>query len=141
VNTRFSEAHPTFSPDGRWIAYSSDESGRFEAYVQRYPLTRERWKISDGGTKPVWSPTGAELFYEYGRKRMVAAISREPTFVAGKPQVFAEGAFIPVPGRSFDIERDGRRLLLIRELSQATASEVRIVFNWFDELMTQMPIR
>jgi hypothetical protein len=111
-----------------------------EAYVQRYPLTRERWKISDGGVKPIWSPSGDELFYESGSKRMAVRIVRNPTLVASRPEVFAQGPYIPVPGRSFDVARDGR-LLLIREPNQPKSDEIRVVSNWFAELNAKVQRR
>lgn len=142
LRTRFAEAFPAFSPDGRWIAFSSDESGRFETYVQPYPTTGERWPIStDGGAKPLWSPKGDELFYRSGSKYMVASILRQPTFAAGKPQLFAEGPFVNIPGRSYDIDRDGRRLLVIREVEQPNATEIRVVSNWFEELKRKAATR
>jgi len=142
LRTRFGEAFPAFSPDGRWIAFSSDESGRFETYVQRYPPTGERWQIStEGGAKPLWSPRGDELFYRSGSKYMVASIVLQPTFAAGKPQVFAEGPYVNVPGRSYDVDCDGRRLLVIREVEQPSTTEIRVVSNWFDELKRKVPKR
>ena len=72
LRTRFDEAEPKFSPDGRWLAYISDESGRYEIYVQPYPGPGGKWQIStEGGTEPVWNPNGRELFYRSGDKMMV----------------------------------------------------------------------
>ena len=70
LRTPFNETAPRFSPDGRWLAYISDESGRFEIYVQPYPGPGGKWQIStEGGTEPVWNPNGRELFYRSWRTR------------------------------------------------------------------------
>ena len=73
-------------PDGHWLAYVSDESGRFETYVQPYPGAGGKTPIStDGGTEPVWNPKGRELFYRSGNKMMAVDIVTQPGFVASKP--------------------------------------------------------
>ena len=85
----FIEGSPALSPDGRWIAYRSDETGRLEIYVRPFPNVDEgKWPITtDGGTVPVWAPSGRELFYQNGDSVMVVPIETEPTFTYGKPQV------------------------------------------------------
>ena len=86
LRTPFNESAPRFSPDGRWLAYISDESGRYEIYVQPYPGPGGKWQIStEGGTEPVWNPNGRELFYRSGDKMMAVDIATQPRFAAGKP--------------------------------------------------------
>ena len=87
LRTRFWESAPAFSPDGRWVAYVSDESGRQEIYVQPYPGPGGKSLIStDGGTEPLWNPNGRELFYRNGNKFMAVEIATRPVFAAGKPE-------------------------------------------------------
>jgi len=135
-----SEGISSFSPDGRWITYQSDESGRQEVYVQPYPPTGERWQISvDGGVKPIWSPTGSELFFRRGLQFMVSNMAGGPRSAARSPKPFTEGPYINAPGRSHDVDRDGRRLLVIREVDQPPGTEIRVVSNWFEELRRKVP--
>ena len=91
---RFNESAPQFSPDGHWLAYVSDESGRYETYVQPYPGPGGKRQIStDGGTEPVWNRNGRELFYRSGNKMMAVDITTQPGFAAGKPRMLFEGPY------------------------------------------------
>jgi Tol biopolymer transport system component len=109
---RFDERHPFFSPDGRWIAYASDETGMFEIYVRSFPDTGHRWTISSsGGVYPVFSPNGRDLFYrtEDGRVMVASYVVKDNAFVADPPRVFSEKrlANLPLNG-SYDVASDGR---------------------------------
>jgi serine/threonine protein kinase len=85
-----------FSPDGHWLAYVSDESGRYEVYVQSFPGPGGKWRISsDGGTEPAWSPSGRELFYRQGSKMMVVDVMTQGSFSAGKSKVLFERPYVP----------------------------------------------
>jgi Tol biopolymer transport system component len=96
---RSNESAERFSPDGRWLAYISDESGRFETYLQPYPGPGGKRKIStDGGTEPVWNRNGKELFYRSRNKMMAVDIATRPSFVASKPHMLFEGPYLPAPG-------------------------------------------
>ncbi len=130
-----------FSPDGRYFAYTSDEDGKYEVYVQPYPPTGQRWKISNrGGESPVWSGTGAELFYRLGSQWLVVPIQAQPTFEAGTPELFLEGPYLQVPGKSYDVARDSRRLLLIRGTEEgSTRTQLKVIVNWFEELDRLVP--
>jgi Tol biopolymer transport system component len=87
LRTPFNEGKPRFSPDGCWLAYISDESGRYEIYVQPYPGPGGKWQIStEGGAEPMWNPNGRELFYCSGDKMMAVDIATQPSFSAGKPR-------------------------------------------------------
>src|SRR6266571_4581457 len=83
LRTRFTEAGPRFSPDGRWIAYGSDESGQYEIYVRPYPGPGGKWQVStEGGEHVIWSRDGKEIFYRNGQKWMVVAVNLKPEFTA-----------------------------------------------------------
>jgi len=144
LRTRFNESAPRFSPDGRWLAYISDESGRYEIYVQPYPGPGGKWLIStDGGTEPMWNPNGRELFYRSGRKMMAVEIATQPGFVAGKPRMLFEGEYVqtPLTFPNYDVSADGQRFLMFKPSEQeATApTQINVVLNWFEELKRRVP--
>jgi eukaryotic-like serine/threonine-protein kinase len=144
LRTEFNEAVPRFSPDGRRLAYVSDESGRFEIYVQPYPGPGGKWQIStDGGTEPVWNPNGRELFYRNGSKMMAVEITTQPGFSAGKPRILFEGRYepAPVPVANYDVSPDGQRFLMLKPSYQAEAAptQINVVLNWFEELKQKVP--
>src|SRR4029077_15998782 len=108
---------PCFSPDGRWIAYTSNESGRTEVYVRPYPGPGGKWQVStDGGTEPAWNPKGRELFYRAGNRMMATPVTFQPAFSVGKPAVLFEGSWLPSPRTSpnYDVSRDGQRFLMLK---------------------------
>jgi Tol biopolymer transport system component/predicted Ser/Thr protein kinase len=144
LRTAFNESAPHFSPDGRWLTYTSDESGRYEIYVQPYPGPGGKWQIStEGGTEPVWNPNGRELFYRSGDKMMAVEISTQPGFAAGKPRMLFEGRYelASVQVSNYDVSPDGQRFLMIKS-SDSTASaptQINVVLNWFEELKQKVP--
>src|SRR6266852_5747946 len=144
LRTQFNESVPRFSPDGRWLSYISDESGRFEIYVQPYPGPGGKWQIStEGGTEPVWNPNGRELFYRSADKIMAVDIATQPGFAAGKPRMLFEGQYVPTPATldNYDISPDGQRFLMIKpsEQAQAALTQINVVLNWFEELKRRVP--
>jgi len=143
LQTAFNETAPSFSPDGHWMAYISDESGHFEVYVQPYPGPGGKWQIStEGGTEPVWNSNGRELFYRSGRRMMAVEIATKPGFTAGKPRVLFEGEYLPTPGTfpNYDVSPDGQRFLMIKPSEAGDAPEqINVVLNWFEELKRHAP--
>ena len=150
VQTRFQEWYATFSPDGRWLAYSSDESGREEIYVQPYPGPGERTQISiKGGFSPAWARDGRELFYRvwpegppWKLRMMTVNITTDPAFIAGKPRMlFEEDRYqTSDPLRSYDVAADGRFLMLkFSEQPSEPVTQLRVVLNWFEELKRLVP--
>ena len=146
IETEFVETYPEVSPDGRWIAYMSNESGQFEVYVRPFPNVDDgRWQISrDGGVSPVWAPDGQELFFRSpgtgALDMMVAPVGTEPTFSPGNPEVlFAAPYRGPATNRArpWDVAPDGR-FLMLRERDTSSPDEeptqVVLVQNWFEEL-------
>jgi Tol biopolymer transport system component len=138
LRTPFTEGAPRFSQDGRWLAYVSDESGSLEIYVRSYPGPGGKWQISaNGGVEPVWNPNGRELFYREGNKMMAVAITTEPAFSAGKPELLFEGRYMPTPATfpNFDVSPDGKRFLMIKESEQGEGiTQINVVLNWSEEL-------
>jgi serine/threonine-protein kinase len=145
IATRFNEGGASFSPDGRWLAYVSNESGRAEIYVQPYPGPGGKWQIStDGGTEPLWNRNGRELFYRSGNKMMAVQVTMQPAFTAGKPEVLFEKEYsaseFPATGIAYDVSADGQRFLMVKESEQATAlTQINVVLNWFEELKRLAP--
>jgi len=146
LQTPFNESAPRFSPDGRWLAYISDESGRYEIYVQPYPGPGGKWQISTGGgTEPVWNPNGRELFYRSSDKMMAVDIATQPSFIVGKLRILFEGQYQPTPVTfpNYDVSPDGQRFLMLKpsEQSQAAPTQINVVLNWFEELKRRVPSR
>jgi Tol biopolymer transport system component len=143
LQTAFSETNPAFSRDGRWIAYQSNESERYEIYVQPFPGPGSKILVStDGGTEPVWSGDGRELVYRNGDKMMVVPITLQPTFHPSKPEVLFEKPYFNAPAypRGYDVTPDGRRFLMIKENEQVSAATViNVVLNWYEELKQKLP--
>jgi len=135
------ESAPSFSPDGRWISYTSNESGRTEVYVRPYPGPGGKWQIStEGGTEPVWNPKGRELFYRDGQKMMAVDYTEQPTFSAGKPKMLFQGPYTPTPrsASDYDVSSDGQRFLMLKAVEQAPG-EISVVLNWTAELKQKVP--
>jgi serine/threonine-protein kinase len=125
----------TLSPDGRWMAYSSDVTGRLEIWVQPYPGPGVPVRVSpNGGLEPVWARNGRELFYLEGRKLMSVAVNAGSTFDF-KPATTLFEAVYTLNGQppSYDVAADGR-ILMIKQFGEPTASTMVVVLNWFDEL-------
>jgi eukaryotic-like serine/threonine-protein kinase len=143
--THFNEGGASFSPDGRWIAYVSNESGRPEVYVQPYPGPGGKWQISsDGGAEPLWNRNGRELFYRNGKKMMTVEITTQPAFAANKPNMLFERDYaaseFPATGIAYDVSSDGQRFLMVKESDQAAAAtQINVVLNWFEELKRLAP--
>jgi Tol biopolymer transport system component len=109
--TTSDEHSPVLSADGRWLAYVSDESGRSEVYVRRFPEGPSRWQISaDGGTEPLWSPDGRELFYRSGNSVIAVDVSVEPA-----RRTLFQGVYTANPTHTnYDIHPDGTRFVFVQ---------------------------
>jgi eukaryotic-like serine/threonine-protein kinase len=149
LQSPFSEVHGRFSPDGAWLAYASNESGRHEVYVQPFPALDARVQVStDGGGQPVWSRDGRELFYRSPTHVTATRMtSRSPAAFSSPQPLFADSFEHPQSGSHFsiDVAPDGRFLLLARpvrtDLSAPRGPEIQVVLNWADELERLAPTR
>jgi serine/threonine-protein kinase len=156
LHTRFCEHDPEFSPDGRWLVYTSEESGQEEVYVRPYPGPGRAVQISiRGGVSPAWSRDGREIFYrqrdEFDRIRKFYAVQLDvdgDRLTPGQPEMLFEGAYLRnTPIRGYDVAPDGR-FLLIKNPDEASLSaaieelfptRIQVVQNWFAELREKMP--
>jgi Tol biopolymer transport system component len=136
------------SPDGRYLAYQSDEAGGYEVYVRPFPqVDRGRWQISTGGaTRPVWARSGRELFYLDASSALIGVPVRTsgPTFSTGIPAKIFDTKYVePNPARHYDVSPDGQRFLMIKDSlvrdQHATPASMIIVLNWFEELKAKVP--
>ena len=152
LRTNFDERNPRISPNGLWIAYDSDASGRYEIYVRPFPdVQRGQWQVSAaGGEEPVWSRDGGELFYRAPNGALMGvSILRGSTWSAGKPaEVVKEryyagdsGGVGPLLNPTYDVARDGRFLMIKEQGAQATTASpsIIVVLNWFEELKRLVP--
>jgi len=133
-------AEAEFSPDGRWVAYVSNESGRDEVYVQPFPGPGGKWMISvDGGSYPRWARDGREIFFLNGTKMMSVAVETRSTFKAGTPRLLFENRGYAGLG-NYDVAPDGQHFLMImQEDAAATPNELNVVLNWTEELKRRAP--
>lgn len=147
LNSPRVESEAAFSPDGRWLAYSSNDRGRFEVYVRAFPGPGGPWQVSsDGGRFPVWSRAGQQLFYRAADLKLrVAEYAVEgDSFRAGKPRTWSARLDERGPNRSFDLHPDGRRFAVLKSLSsgpEAKRNHVTLVLNFADELRRIAPAR
>jgi dipeptidyl aminopeptidase/acylaminoacyl peptidase len=140
VSSGASEWGPDISPDGKWMAYTSDESGRYEIYVRSIGAGGRSWSVSvDGGEEPIWSSDGSAIFFRNGseflRTPVLEARDDGSRFRAGAPEVFVSGAYANVPGISYEVGPDDDRLLLLRtDGGTERPGHLNVILN-FDEII------
>jgi hypothetical protein len=145
--TKFAQGSAKVSPDGRWLAYCSNESGKPHVYVQAFPGPGAKIQVSgESGTDPVWRRDGRELFYRQGDAMIAVGVSTTAGFSAGRPQELWRGAYshgmsssCGQPGLSssnYDVSSDGQRFLMIKDDDRDTATSTQLVLvqGWADEL-------
>ena len=143
IQRNHNQRQGVWSPDGRWVAYAGDESGRWEVYVEPYPGPGPKTMIStEGGYQPAWSRDGKELFYRsgHGNRKMVAAtFETEPDFRITHVEELFEGQYQRhIQWRNYDVAPDGR-FLIIKESQELTPLGINVVLNWFEELKRLVP--
>jgi eukaryotic-like serine/threonine-protein kinase len=139
VATSFTETSPALSYDGRWLAFSSNESGQSEIYVVPFPNTSAgKWAISTGGgTEPLWSHRGTELFYRDASGNLVAVeVNTNPTFSVGRATALFPAAGYTSRGftQQYAVAPDDRRFLMVRPVGSGSPDNIIVVENWFEEL-------
>jgi Tol biopolymer transport system component len=143
LETSFSEGGPTFSPDGRWLAYVSNESGRNELYARPYPGPGEKITIStNGANEAVWSRDGRELFYRNDDAILGVDVSRMPSLGATRPLKVFERDYerSSTLWPNFDVSADGQEFLMVKTLKDRSPGYIAVVLNWTSELQRLVPI-
>ena len=144
LNSQFSERYPEFSPDGRWIAYTSNESNRNEVYVRPFPGPGMKHPVSsEGGIQPLWARNGKQLFYRWQDQVWVVDVRTDGGFATSKPRLLFENpGYLPSgPIRGYDLSLDGQRFLMAKDERRKTTpvTEMILVQNWFEELKRLVP--
>ncbi len=144
LETPFDEHTGMLSPDDRWLAYVSNESGREEIYVRPFPGPGGRVQVStEGGSEPMWSRDGRELFYRNGDKMMAVAIPTGPDLTPEKPNLLFQGSYVTglaagFPATNYDVVPGGR-FVMIRSDESSGPTQISVVLNWFEELKRLVP--
>jgi eukaryotic-like serine/threonine-protein kinase len=138
------EGGPQFSPDGRWLAYASDESGQFQVYVRPFAGPDRRWPVStQGGTQPRWNRKGKELFYRNGNKMMVVdVVSTGPELVLSSPRLIFEQRYAfagSVTTPNYDVSPDGQQFVMVKD--ESGSGRLSVVLNWSEELKRLVPTK
>ena len=141
VRTSASEQYPAFSPDGRWMAYQSDESGRREIYIVPFPEGEPKRLVSiEGGEQVRWNPNGRELFFRNGNRMMVVGAEFARSLVLTKPRLLFESESFQSRGNSYDVSADGERFIMIdRSRSAQPPTQLVVVQNLAEELKRLVP--
>jgi Tol biopolymer transport system component len=138
LQTAFAEERAVFSPDGRWVAYVLNEANRGEVFVRAFSGGDRRWQISNaGGTDPVWSRNGRELFYRQGDVMMAVDVAPGASFSAGTPRRLFSGRYAGGVVASYDVSADGH-FLMVRAPAAAETREIRIAVGWVDDARRQV---
>jgi serine/threonine-protein kinase len=148
LRTPFQEDLPLFSPDGRWLAYRSNESGRMEVYVARFPGAAVKRQISvDAGDQPLWAPDGKQVFSANGNRIMSVDLNTESGLNPAKPRTLFERTFSTSSadagqwGHTYAVFPDGKRFLFVENDARPEVHELRVVLNWFEELKARVPAK
>ena len=141
LKTPFWEHAASFSPDGRFVVYVSDEAGPYDVYVRPFPEGSDRWKVSvdNGGAQPRWSQDGTEIFYVEGDTLIAATVSTEPNFSVKERRrlfqsVLLRGNFVP----NYDVSRDGSRFVVVEPVGERLRTAIKIVQNWLAEFQERV---
>ena len=150
VQSPFNERNGSVSPDGRWLAYEANDSGRVEVYVRPFPdVNSGRWTVStNGGTRPIWAPSGEELVYVSPTGALMrVGVARGASWVATTPTQVVKEGYYTIPqwwGLSYDISPDGQQFLMLKEGGidgTAAPASIIVVQHWVEELKRLVPTK
>jgi serine/threonine protein kinase/Tol biopolymer transport system component len=137
------EGGPRLSPDGKWLAYVSDESGQNDVYLRPYPAVDRRWTVStQGGTQPMWNADGKEIFYRNNDKMMVVELTTTPDVKLSTPRLLFEQRYaygVGITIANYDVTPDGQSFIMVKD--EVTGGRLNVIFNWFTELNRLAPGR
>jgi serine/threonine-protein kinase len=135
------EGGAQFSPDGRWLAYSSNESGEMEVYVRPFPSGDRKWLVSSGGgSQPRWTKHGSEIVYRNGKKMMAVGVSTHPQLTLSPPTLLFERRYafgVGLTAPNYDVSQDGQRFIMIK--ADEGSAGLRLALNWSEELKAKVP--
>jgi len=137
LDSKFDEYEASVSPDGKWLAYLTNESGTYQGYVRSFPGKEGKWQIStDVIEEPRWSPDGKTIYYRKGSQLVSVSVSTSPTFSAGIPKLLISGfpSMNVDSGISYDITSDGKYFITTTPVKGSTLKSISIVLNWTDEI-------
>jgi Tol biopolymer transport system component/predicted Ser/Thr protein kinase len=138
LDNRFTRGDMQFSPDGKWVAYESNETGRNEIYASPFPRPGGKSQVStEGGTQPRWNRNGRELFFRSANKMIAVDVETGAAFRAGAPKMLFEKV-----ASDYDVAPDGKRFLMLKPSATAadSTSELHVILNWFDDLRRRVPL-
>ena len=143
--TEFNERAPRLSPNGQWVAYVSNQSGDDQVYVRSFPDAAQMLQVStQGGSEPVWSPDGTELFYRNGDEMLTVEVEGTTDAEFGIPNPLFEGTYEADPNgigvANYDVSQDGQRFLMVSRDSRSERLSLVVVENWFEELKERVPV-
>jgi serine/threonine protein kinase len=155
LHEKYNEAQPRISPNGRWMAYTSDESGQNQIYVRPFPEVESgRWQVStSGGNSSLWSHDGRELFYRSADAVVAVSVKTEPTFSLETPKILFRGMYVSADFNAgvlelspWDVSPDGKRFLMMKETGSTPSAsggprKINIVLNWLEELKQRVPVK
>ncbi len=145
VKSAFNEAAARFSPDGRFVAYASDESGSYEVYVRDFPNGAKKYQVSTrGGTAPRWRRDGKEIFYVAHTSLMAVSATTRPGFSAGTPVRLFEKRYLRAiqgttvnPNPQYDVSADGKRFVILDRPGGEQPLSIHVVHNWFEDFRSR----
>ena len=137
LHARASETSPQISPDGRWMAYASDESGRNEVYLRPFPAGTGKWRLSDGGgSNPKWSPDERKIYYRQKEVLYGVPLSlRAGSVTPGRP----ERIYVAPGLNDYDVSPDGGSIVINKRIIRKGRRELHVVLNWLAELNAKIP--
>ena len=132
MTTDKTEWGPRISPDDKWVAFTMDKTGgAYEVFVVPIEGGAAQQVSLNSGVEPVWTADGKELIYREGKKLVGREVKNSPSLTFGEPYVIYEGDFLAIPGHSYDISPDGKRVLVVKEVyKQGESRELKIITNW-----------